>query len=114
MVIRSALSLSSARLNTTPPSIPRAVPVTFTSYAVISPLCSGKIPPETLRTLQYAGIDLHRWLHGFDSVQESVRSSVEIIRLHPLVPKGVPVHGLIIDPNTGGCWACARGVCWVV
>ncbi len=61
----------------------------------------GRIPVETLRTLQYAGIDLHRWLHGFDSVQESVRTSVDIIRNHPLVPRHVPVHGLIIDPHTG-------------
>jgi carbonic anhydrase len=61
----------------------------------------GKIPADTLRTLQYSGIDLHKWLHGFDSVQESVRSSVDIIRNHPLVPRHVPVHGLIIDPNTG-------------
>jgi hypothetical protein len=30
-----------------------------------------------------------------------VCNSVDIIRNHPLTPQEVPVHGLIIDPNTG-------------
>lgn len=64
-------------------------------------ISKGHIPAETITTLQYAGIDLHKWLHGFDSVQDSVRSGVETITYHPLVPAEVPVHGLIIDPHTG-------------
>ena len=59
------------------------------------------ISAETLNTLEYAGINIKRWLHGFDSVHESVRNSVAVIRNHPLVPPHVPVHGLIIDPATG-------------
>ncbi|RYY32204.1 hypothetical protein EON62_05650, partial [archaeon] len=54
-----------------------------------------------LATLEYAGIKLKRWLHGFDSVHDSVRNSVDVIRRHPLVPPSVPVHGLIIHPETG-------------
>ncbi len=27
--------------------------------------------------------------------------SVKLIRKHPLFPKDIPVHGFIIDPNTG-------------
>ena len=61
----------------------------------------GGISIETIRTLEYAGINLKKWLHGFESVQESVRNSVSVIRNHPLVPRAVPVHGLIIDPSTG-------------
>ncbi|MDA8352900.1 MAG: carbonic anhydrase, partial [Firmicutes bacterium] len=44
---------------------------------------------------------LEEWLAGFDSVEESVLQSVDIIRNHPLLPNGVPVHGLVIDPETG-------------
>lgn len=72
------------------------------------------IEPSTISTLEYAGINIARWLHGFDSVQESVESSVRIIRNHPLVPAHVAVHGLIIDPETGASPAlnnatpCAR------
>ena len=41
------------------------------------------------------------WLRGFDNVQDGVKESVEIIRNHPLLPRDIPVHGLIIHPETG-------------
>jgi carbonic anhydrase len=56
---------------------------------------------DTMSTLKHSGIHLERWLKGFDSVEEGVRTSVEIISNHPLLPPSVPVHGLIIDPKTG-------------
>jgi carbonic anhydrase len=59
------------------------------------------VSPVTIQTLERAGIDLHGWLKGFDSPEEGVRQSVEIIRKHPLLPRDVPVHGLMIDPATG-------------
>lgn len=59
------------------------------------------ISEDTLSTLQHAGINLHKWLHGFDCVDDSVRISVETIKNHPLLPPGVPVHGLVVDPATG-------------
>ncbi|TBL80179.1 beta-class carbonic anhydrase [Paenibacillus thalictri] len=55
----------------------------------------------TIETLQHAGIDLNRWLTGFDYVRDSVIGSVNIIRNHPLLPRNLPVHGLIISPETG-------------
>ncbi|WP_179232664.1 beta-class carbonic anhydrase [Paenibacillus rigui] len=58
------------------------------------------IKEETLMTLKHSGLDIDRWLKGFDEVTESVRSSVKLIRNHPLVPN-IPVHGLVIDPETG-------------
>ncbi|MCQ6278472.1 carbonic anhydrase [Bacillus sp. EB600] len=59
------------------------------------------ISEETLETLSYSGIDFEKWLHGFDNVSESVEHSVTVIKNHPLMPSGVPVHGLVIDPATG-------------
>lgn len=59
------------------------------------------ISTDTMSTLEYAGIDLKKWLHGFDCVNDSVRESVLTIKNHPLIPKSVSVHGLIIDPETG-------------
>jgi carbonic anhydrase len=59
------------------------------------------ITEETLQTLGRAGIDLQKWLTGFDSPEDGVRRSVETIRQHPLIPKDVPVHGLMISPETG-------------
>jgi carbonic anhydrase len=57
--------------------------------------------PSVIDTLGHAGIDLQKWLVGFDRVETGVRQSVEIIRHHPLIPPDVPIHGLIIDPVTG-------------
>jgi carbonic anhydrase len=59
------------------------------------------IPEQTLSTLEYAGMKVDNWLYGFDSVVENVRQSVGVIRNHPLIPKDVPVHGLVIEPHTG-------------
>ncbi|ATY85118.1 carbonic anhydrase [Kyrpidia spormannii] len=59
------------------------------------------IPPERLDTLKGAGIDLEGWLTGFDRVEEAVAHSVEMIRQHPLIPRDLPVHGLVVDPTTG-------------
>jgi carbonic anhydrase len=59
------------------------------------------IPPETLQTLEHAGIDLQFWLKGFESPEDGVRQSVAVVRNHPLLPRDVPVHGLMICPETG-------------
>ncbi|MBC7959117.1 MAG: carbonic anhydrase [Vallitaleaceae bacterium] len=59
------------------------------------------ISPEVIKTLCNAGIDIKKWLHGFNSVEESVKESVELIKNHPLIAKDVIVHGLIIDSETG-------------
>lgn len=59
------------------------------------------ISEETLQTLRYSGIDVDGFLRGFDNVEESVRNTVDIIRRHPMLPADIPVHGLIIDPDTG-------------
>jgi carbonic anhydrase len=56
---------------------------------------------EVLATLQHSGIDLQRWLIGFERVEDGVTQSVGIIRNHPLLPADLPVHGLIIHPETG-------------
>ncbi|MER2119342.1 MAG: carbonic anhydrase [Solibacillus sp.] len=59
------------------------------------------IKQETIDVINYARFDLKEWLCGFGDVETSVLKSVDLVRTHPLMPKGVPVHGLIIDPATG-------------
>ncbi|MFC0214743.1 beta-class carbonic anhydrase [Paenibacillus chartarius] len=61
----------------------------------------GGITEEMVTLLQNAGINLNSWLKGFDNVHDSVTQSVSMIRNHPLLPKQIPVHGLIIEPSTG-------------
>src|SRR5438132_11806411 len=59
------------------------------------------IDDSVITTLQHAGIDLARWLQGFATPVDGVRQSVQTIRTHPLLPKDVLVHGLLISPETG-------------
>lgn len=59
------------------------------------------ISPNVITTLTNAGIDIRKWLQGFSSVEESIKESTELIKNHPLIPKDIKVHGLIIDPETG-------------
>jgi len=59
------------------------------------------IDDQTIATLQHAGINLESWLTGFDSPAAGVHASVRMIRQHPLLPKHILVHGLLMDPTTG-------------
>jgi carbonic anhydrase len=59
------------------------------------------VPAEVLNTLSHSGIDLKHWLTGFHDVQTGVRESVAMVKNHPLLPKEVPVHGMVIHPETG-------------
>lgn len=69
--------------------------------AILEKFKERGISKDTIDTLKYSGVDLQKWLKGFDSVKESVNESVEKIKNHPLIPEDVFVHGLIMDPETG-------------
>lgn len=71
------------------------------SDVMIEDMKKRGIQQETIDIITNSGIDLHEWLQGFSSVEESVSHSVNMIRNHPLMDKKVPVHGLVIDPQTG-------------
>ena len=64
---------------------------------------------KTIDTLDYAGVDIKQFLTGFGDVEESVNHSVSIVENHPLMPKEVPVHGLVIHPETGKLELLKRG-----
>ncbi len=59
------------------------------------------ITSDIILTLGHAGIDLRSWFQRIESIPESVHDSVGMIRMHPLVPLWVKVHGLVMDPETG-------------
>ncbi|NHN34473.1 beta-class carbonic anhydrase [Paenibacillus agricola] len=59
------------------------------------------ISDAVITTLENSGIRMDRFLRGFKSSEEGVTHSVNIIRKHPLVPAHIPVHGFIIDAETG-------------
>lgn len=71
------------------------------THKTIEHMIERGISINTIQTLKNSGINLDKWLRGFNDVTESVRSSVTMVRNHPLMDKSVPVHGLVIDPSTG-------------
>lgn len=69
--------------------------------SLVNKMIDRGIKEETLSTLNNGGIDVEKWLHGFESIEDSIKESVKRIKNHPLIPKDIRVHGLIIDPETG-------------
>lgn len=63
------------------------------------------IPQERIQLARDFGIDLDAWLTGFDSVEESVRHSVALLKRHPLMPGDVEISGYVMDSVTGGLQA---------
>jgi carbonic anhydrase len=59
------------------------------------------VSDDTINTLKHSGVNLEKWLEGFNRVEDSVKNSVEMVKNHPLLPGETPVHGLVIAPDTG-------------
>ena len=65
-------------------------------------LLARGIAPEILSEIDEAGeVDLDAWFTGFSGEEQAVRDSVAMLRAHPLMPRDVVIHGLIIDSFTG-------------
>lgn len=64
-------------------------------------MLKNDIDEKTFTTLENLGINLNKWIAGFGSVENSVTNSVNIVRKHPLIPKHIPISGLVINPETG-------------
>ena len=60
------------------------------------------IDDEHISLMKHCDIDLEKWLHDFDNVNEAVRETVDLVRNHPLMPADVTVRGYIMDSTTGG------------
>lgn len=59
------------------------------------------VPESNISLMRHCGIDLNRWLHGFDEVTQSVSETVDLIRNHPLMAHDIRVAGYVIDSATG-------------
>lgn len=59
------------------------------------------ISQESIDLVKYCGIDFEKWLAGFDTLESSVKDTVDTIRNHPLMPKDVHIGGYIIQTDTG-------------
>ncbi len=68
---------------------------------LIEKMISRKISREKIEMIKYCGVDINKWLKGFDDVETNIHETVEIIKTHPLIPDDVDVFGFIINPETG-------------
>ncbi|MDO4616213.1 MAG: carbonic anhydrase [Lachnospiraceae bacterium] len=59
------------------------------------------IDPDSIDLIKYCGVDFESWLAGFDTVEQSVSETVEMLRNHPLIPKDIRIGGYVIDTVTG-------------
>lgn len=64
------------------------------------------IDDEHISLMRHCGIDLDKWLHGFEETSEAVAETVDLIRNHPLMPNDVRTAGYIMDSETGLLTKC--------
>jgi len=78
--------------------------------ALIASMQALGIDPQ--RLIQEQGLEneqgLVRWLGAFNDVHVNVKEVVSVIRNSPYLPR-IPVHGLVIDINTGKLEMVDRG-----
>lgn len=59
------------------------------------------VSEEHIRLMEHCGIDLRKWLHGFDETEDAILETVDLISNHPLVTSDISVRGYIMDSVTG-------------
>jgi carbonic anhydrase len=64
------------------------------------------VTPEAIAAVQPS---LREWVGTFHDPEGNVRRVVDIIHTNPLLPRDVPVHGLMFDPATGRIDVLVRG-----
>jgi len=69
-----------------------------TSQSLTEAMLSRGVPKEAVHMIAK---ELREWADEFQHPEQNVRDTVEAIRLNPLIPADVPVHGLIFHPRTG-------------
>lgn len=53
--------------------------------------------------------EMENWIDHFHHPIENVEEAVIMIRSNPLIPKDVPVHGLLFNPHTGDIRVVVNG-----
>lgn len=71
---------------------------TATAEGLKEKMIARGIAPEAIKLVEGA---LTQWVDTFHHPIENVAGVVSAIRENPLIPKDVPVHGLIFDPDNG-------------
>ncbi|MCH5310612.1 MAG: carbonic anhydrase [Prevotella sp.] len=68
---------------------------------MISLMLEKGISQDHIDMMKYCGIDFESWLNGFESSEQAVAASVDLVRHHPLMPSYINVRGFVINSVTG-------------
>jgi len=68
---------------------------------IIGEMLKRGVKQDQIDLLNYCGCDLESWLKGFEDSAEAVRATMSLILRHPLMPESIPVHGFLMDPESG-------------
>ena len=68
---------------------------------MLEKLVERGIDQQHIDIVRHSGVDLERWLGGFESVESFVHETVRRLKEHPLMPKDVRINGFIMDSATG-------------
>jgi carbonic anhydrase len=71
---------------------------TADSGKLIEKMLARGISPDAIKMVEK---ELASWIDHFHHPLENIEEAVIMIRSNPLIPKDVPVHGLIFNPHTG-------------
>lgn len=69
--------------------------------AILQEMKQRGVGEDALDMIRYCGINFDEWMSGFNDVYDSVRSSVTILKKHPLIPSDVQIYGYVMDSFTG-------------
>ena len=78
-----------------------------TSASMTQAMLNRGVAPEAIHMIAR---ELKEWADEFQHPEENVEITVDQLRLNPLIPKDVPVHGLMFHPRSGRLknWSPAR------
>lgn len=69
-----------------------------TSQGLIKKMLARGIAPEAIKMIED---ELEVWIDTFHHPWDNVEHVVAKIRSNPLIPRDIPIHGLIFNPKTG-------------
>lgn len=69
-----------------------------TSRELTQKMLARGISLDAIRMIE---TELELWLDQFQNPVDNVKSVVYKVRCNPLIPKDIPIHGLLFNPNTG-------------
>ena len=69
-----------------------------TSSELIQKMLLKGISPDAIKMIEK---ELENWIDNFQSPEKNVIDVVSSIRNNPLIPKNIPIHGLLFHPDAG-------------